>query len=116
MKTFVLNWCKMMFTQTKGAIRVRTASCQSGALTARRHTPVVPSPETEVISKSELFAKEALVSVEENTIFLNRKEASFINKEVRRLLKAKLAETERKKKQGIPNPPEPGKITYAVYH
>ena len=52
---------------------------------------------------------------EENTIFLNRREASFINKEVHRLLKSKLAETERKKKAGIPLPPEPGKIAYAVY-
>ena len=64
----------------------------------------------------EVISTSPVVKVEESTIFLNRREASFINREVRRLLKAKLAEEERKKKAGIPSPPEPGKITYAVYH
>lgn len=66
-------------------------------------------------SEPEIVSTDPIVQVEENTIFLNRREASFINKEVRRVLKAKVAEEERRKRKGIPSPPEPGKITYAVY-
>ena len=107
MAAFIINWCKIVFTQNSGAIRVRTASCQSGAVSAigkGEGSPVTP------------IGKDASVKLQEDTIFLNRREASFINKEVRRLLKAQVEEAERKKKQGIPQPPKPGKITYAVYH
>lgn len=105
----IFTWCTHMFRQNDGVIRVRTASCQNGALSALRHTE---EPVEVVSNHSE---KNTPVTLEENTIFLNRKEASFINKEVRRLLKAQVAEVERKKKAGIPLPPEPGKIAYAVY-
>ena len=89
----ILNWCKMMVTTKSGRV-------QLGAN---------PSAKPEVVSNV------PTVQVEESTIFLNRREASFINKEVQRLLKAKLAQSEERKKKGIPDPPEPGKITYAVY-
>ena len=112
MTQFLMNWCKIMFTQTKGAIRVRTGMSQEGTLSARR---VVDFEEPEVVSTTSLFAKNPLVELEENTIYLNRREASFVNKEVSRLLKAKVAESKRKKKAGIPLPPEPGKVAYAVY-
>lgn len=89
----IWNWCKMMFTQ------------KSGRVSFSKNTPEVP----EIVSSS------LAVHVEENTIFLNRREAAFINKEVHRILKAKMAEAEQRKRKGIPAPPEPGKITYAVY-
>ena len=113
MAALLINWCKIMFTQNNGSIRVRTGSCQGGAVSA--HGQVSASADYEVVSSQSLLASNPSVRLEENTIYLNRREASFINKEVRRLLKAKLAVTERKKKQGIPMPPEPGKIAYAVY-
>lgn len=89
----IWNWCKMMFTQ------------KSGRVSFSKGSPEVP----EIISSS------PAVHVEENTIFLNRREAAFINKEVHRILKAKIAEEEQRKRKGIPAPPQPGKITYAVY-
>jgi len=113
MTAFIINWCKIMFTQDNRAIRVNTAMCQGGAVSARGK--VITHPDYEIISNSPLFAPSLSVNLEENTVYLNRREASFVNKEVRRLLKAKLAETQRKKKAGIPLPPEPGKIAYAVY-
>ena len=113
MTTFIINWCKIMFTQDGHSIRVRTAMCQGGAVSARGKAVI--SPDYEIVSTASLFAPDSTVEVEENTVYLNRREASFVNKEVRRLLKAKLAETQRKKKAGVPLPPEPGKIAYAVY-
>ena len=114
MTAFIINWCKIMFTQDNHAIRVRTAICQGGgAVSARREAST--SPDCEIVSDSPLFMSDLSVNLEENTIYLNRRETSFVNKEVRRLLKAKLAETQRKKKAGIPLPPTPGKIAYAVY-
>ena len=113
MTAFIINWCKIMFTQDGKSIRVHTAMCQGGAVSARGK--VVASADVEVISSQPLFTRDSLVSLEENTVYLNRREASFVNKEVRRLLKAKLVETQRKKKAGVPLPPEPGKIAYAVY-
>lgn len=114
MTTFIVNWCKVMFTPTKDSIEVRTAQCQSGVI----NTPRCPSPvtqeEPEVISSFSLAGR-STIPLEENTIYLNRTESSFINKEVERLLKAKLAETQRKKKEHVPLPPEPGKVAYAVY-
>ena len=112
MATFIINWCKIMFTQNGRSIHVSTASCRGGAVSARRHGMYT---NTQVVSTRSLFFQDPAVHLEENTIYLNRREASFINKEVRRLLKAKLAETERKKKAGVPLPPQPGKIAYAVY-
>ena len=113
MTAFIVNWCKIMFTQNRQAIRVNTAMCQGGAVSARGK--VVTSPDYEVVSTASLFAPNSIICLEENTVYLNRRETSFVNKEVRRLLKAKVAETQRKKKAGVPMPPEPGKIAYAVY-
>ena len=114
MKTFIINWCKVMFTQTSGSIRVRTASCQNGVLSAlRKETAMAEEPET-VCSVS--FSGQApILSIEENTIYLNRQEMSFIHKEARRMLKTQASRTRRQKMAGIPLPPEPGKISYAVY-
>ncbi len=103
-----------MFTPTKDAIEVRTAQCQSGVINTPRCPSCVTQEEPEIIS-SLSRTRGPLVKLEENTIYLNRTESSFISKEVRRLLKAQLAETERKKKAHIPLPPTPGKIAYAVY-
>ena len=112
MTTFIINWCKMMFTQNNGSIRVRTAVCQGGAVSAfgRQKRPARPA---DVVSNT-LFGG-PLVHLQENTIYLNRSECSFVNKEVRRLLRSQRREIIRKKKAGIPLPPEPGKIAYAVY-
>ena len=112
MAAFIINWCKIMF-KDGGSIRVNTAMCQGGAVSARGR--VFTSPEYEVVSNQSLFTPDPAIHLEENIIYLNRRGASFVNKEVRRLLKAKVAETARKKKAGVPLPPEPGKIAYAVY-
>ncbi len=114
MTTFIVNWCKVMFTPTKDAIEVRTAQCQSGVVNTPRCSSPVTHEEPEIVS-SVSVRRGPLVRLEENTVYLNRAESTFINKEVRRLLRAKLAEEERKKKAHIPLPPQPGKITYAVY-
>ncbi len=112
MKAFIINWCKMMFTQNSGSIHVRTAMCQGGVVSARgRQKGHVRN--IEVVSNT-LFGGPT-VRLEENTIYLNRKECSFVNKEVRILLRAQRQEVIRKKKAGIPLPPAPGKIAYAVY-
>ena len=63
----------------------------------------------------EIISNTLNVEVEECTIFLNRRESAFINKEIHNLLKDKDAEEERRRKEGIPPPPQPGKITYGVY-
>lgn len=89
----ILNWFKMMVTQKSGRVLIGNKN---------REMP-------EVVSNA------ISVQLEENTIFLNRREAAFINKEVHRLLKAKLAEEKRRKQHGVPSRPAPGKITYAVY-
>ena len=106
----IIQRCSVLFTQTNGVIHVRTASCQNGAIKALRH---VTKPVEVVCSPCAI--PNSSVKLEENTIFLNRREISFINKEVHRLLKAKIAEDKRKKKAGIPAPPTPGKIIYGVY-
>ena len=103
-----------MFTQSNHSIRVNTAICQGGAAVSARGK-IVTHPDCEVVSSSYLFGPDPSIHLEENTVYLNRREASFINKEVRRLLKAQSIETKRKKKAGVPLPPEPGKIAYAVY-
>ena len=104
-----------MFTQTNSAIQVNTAQCQSGVVSAKRTSPRVEEPEVVSSVTVRYPANPPTVSLEENTIYLNRTESTFINKEVRRLLKAQLAEVQRKKKAHIPLPPAPGKIAYAVY-
>ena len=102
-----------MFTQTNGSIRVRTASCQNGALSARRQG--ASSNNIEVVSNMEFAGPAPILSIEENTIYLNRSESSFIHKEARRMLKTQAVHTRRQRKAGVPLPPEPGKIAYAVY-
>ena len=114
MTALIINWCKIMFTQSNHSIRVNTAICQGGAAVSARGK-VTTNPDCEVVSSFSFFGRNSAVHLEENTIYLNRREASFVNKEVRRLLKAKSTETKRKKKAGVPLPPEPGKIAYAVY-
>lgn len=112
MTALIINWCKIMFTQNANAIRVHTATCQGGAVSTWRRGM---RNDIEMISSHSLFPQDPTVHLEENIVYLNRREASFVNKEVNRLLKAKIAETKRKKKAGVPLPPEPGKIAYAVY-
>lgn len=56
------------------------------------------------------------VSVQEQIIFLSDEEAAFVALETRRLLRAQRQEAQRKKRMGIPPPPTPGKIAYAVYN
>ena len=56
-----------------------------------------------------------LVSVREKIILLSDEEAAFVALETRRLLRAQRQEAKRKRRQGIPPPPTPGKIAYAVY-
>lgn len=89
----ILNWCKMIVTQKSGRVRLGKDTQQA----------------------PEIISNIPTVQVEENTIFLNRRESAFINKELHRLLKAKVAEEELRKKKGMPARPAPGKITYAVY-
>ena len=103
-----------MMTPTKDAIEVCTAQCQSGVISTPRFPSSVIHEEPEVISAL-TRTRGPLVNLEENTIYLNRTEMTFINQEVRRLLKAQVAETERQKKAHIPLPPKPGQIAYAVY-
>lgn len=113
MKNLIVNWCKVMFTQTNGSIRVRTASCQNGVLSAIRQG--TPANDIEVISSINIAGQTPILRIEENTVYLNRTESSFVQKEVRRMLKTQAARTRRQKQAGIPLPPQPGKIAYAVY-
>ncbi len=99
-----------MFKQTHGAIRVRTASCQEGALFAKRSVPA----DIEIISSEHPIGM-PLISLQEYTIYLNRGESSFISKEVRRMIKAKIRQDQQRQRAHIPPPPTPGKINYAVY-
>lgn len=55
------------------------------------------------------------VSVREQIISLSEEEAAFVALESRRLLRAQRQEAKRKRRLGIPPPPTPGKISYAVY-
>ena len=113
MAKFIVNWCKIMFTQTKGAILVRTALCQEGVIQAHG---TLQTEGKEIVSTDSLFEKDPSIQLKEDTIYLNRKECSFVNRQLQQLLKAKLEESQRKKKAGIPDPPQPGKIAYAVYN
>lgn len=114
MKILIINWCKVMFTQTNGSIRVRTASCQNGVLSAVRRETSRPE-EPEIIASIQPFAQTPILRIEENTVYLNRHEASFVQKEARRILKSQAAQKRRQQQAGIPLPPEPGEIAYAVY-
>ena len=113
MKNLIINWCKVMFTQTNGSIRVRTASCQGGVLSALRQAPA--TNDVEVVSNVPFNRRAPILSIEENTIYLNRTEASFVQKEARQLLRNQAARQHRQRQAGIPLPPQPGKISYAVY-
>lgn len=55
------------------------------------------------------------VNVQEQIIFLSDEEAAFVALETRRLLRSQRQEVQRKKRMGIPPPPTPGQIAYAVY-
>ena len=89
----ILNWCKTIVTQKSGRVRLGKDTQQA----------------------PEIISNIPTVQVEENTIFLNRRESAFINKELHRLLKAKVAEEELRKKKGMPARKKKKKITYAVY-
>lgn len=54
--------------------------------------------------------------VQEKTVLLNRTEAAFVDAETRHLLEGQRQETLRKRRLGIPPPPAPGSIAYAVYY
>ena len=77
----------MMFTQKSGRVRLGKGTQEAPEIISNTIPPV---------------------EVEEDTIFLNRREAAFINKELHRLLKAKVDKEEQRKKKGIPAPPAPG--------
>lgn len=55
------------------------------------------------------------VCIQEQIICLSEQEAAFVALETSRLLRAQRQEAKRKKRLGIPPPPAPGKIAYAVY-
>ncbi len=55
------------------------------------------------------------VCIQEQIICLNPEEAAFVALETNRLLRAQRQEAKRKRRLGIPPPPTPGKIAYAVY-
>ena len=56
------------------------------------------------------------VSVQESVVYLNAEEAAYVDIQTRQLLKEQRKETQRKRKLGIPPPPTPGSISYAVYY
>ncbi len=56
-----------------------------------------------------------VIRVQERIIYLSNEEAAFVDLESRRLLRAQRQEAQRKRRLGIPPPPAPGKIAYAVY-
>lgn len=51
----------------------------------------------------------------EATVALSAEEAAWVNLESMRLLRARRQEEARRRALGIPPPPTPGKISYAVY-
>ena len=66
---------------------------------------------TEEVLREEVKA----VCVREQIISLSEEEAAFVALETRRLLRAQRQEAKRKRRLGIPPPPTPGRISYAVY-
>ena len=58
----------------------------------------------------------APVRVRESVVYLNAEEAAYVEVQTRQLLQEQRRETLRKRKLGIPPPPEPGSISYAVYY
>ena len=56
------------------------------------------------------------VRVQESVVYLNAEEAAYVDMQTRQFLKEQLKETQRKRKLGIPPPPTPGSISYAVYY
>ena len=56
-----------------------------------------------------------LFRIREQIVYLSDEEDAFVALESRRLLRARRQEAKRKKRLGIPPPPAPGKIAYAVY-
>lgn len=51
----------------------------------------------------------------EATISLSAEEAAWVNLESLRLLRARRQEAARKRAKGLPLPPKPGNISYAVF-
>lgn len=56
-----------------------------------------------------------LLRLSEQIIELNEEEAAFVNTQTQRLLRTQRREAARKRRLGIPPPPTPGNISYAVY-
>ncbi len=115
MKNLIINWCKVMFTQTSGCVRVRTASCRNGVVSAIRRQDLLSEEPEMLCSIIPTASPSPIVSIEENTVYLTHAEASFVHKEVRRLLKNQQVHERNCRQAGIPLPPKPGKIAYAVY-
>lgn len=59
--------------------------------------------------------KQTATALSERTIGLNQEEAAFIERQTCQLLRWQKAENVRRHRLGIPPPPVPGKIAYAVY-
>jgi len=53
--------------------------------------------------------------VQEHTVVLTRPEADYVEEQTHHLLRWQKEEALRKRKMGIPPPPTPGRIFYAVY-
>lgn len=71
--------------------------------------------EKEEVSYGYCSIKDSSVRLSESIVILNDKEAAFVDLETKRLLRYQKTEAQRKRKLGIPPPPTPGKIAYAVY-
>ncbi len=63
--------------------------------------------------REEALRQEA--GVQEQIVLLSAEEAAIVDLQTRRLLRAQRLDARRKRAQGIPPPPAPGKIAYAVY-
>ncbi len=60
-------------------------------------------------------SREPLSQVKEHTVLLSRPEAAYVEEQIHQLLLWQKEEALRKRRMGIPPPPTPGRISYAVY-
>lgn len=51
----------------------------------------------------------------ESTVALSNEEAAWINKQSKRLMRSRRKEQARNRAKGLPLPPKPGNISYAVF-
>jgi hypothetical protein len=59
--------------------------------------------------------QEGLPQVQAHTVWLSRPEADYVEEQTYQLLRWQKEEALRKRRMGIPPPPTPGRISYAVY-